>query len=98
MAYLANVNRDYDMHEFMDYVLKNKKFPPKKKSNLLYGEDITKIDVVKGFINRNLNDTRYASRSILNSIQRYFSCRDCNTTVRVINGMDTQQLRNRIKL
>lgn len=98
MVYLANVNRDYDVHEFMDYVLKNKKFPPKKKSNLLYGEDITKIDVVKGFINRNLNDTRYASRSILNAIQLYFSSRDCNTTVRVINGTVTHQLRNRLKL
>ena len=34
----------------------------------------------------------------MNAIQLYFSSRDCSTTVRVINGTVTHQLRNRLKL
>lgn len=69
--YLSTVNRQYDQHEFMNYVLSTKTLPRKKRELLLNYEDITKIDVLKGFINRNLNDTRYASRSVLNAIQLF---------------------------
>ena len=41
----------------------------KKVQNLLFSENITKIDVLKGFINRNINDTSYASRVVLNTMQ-----------------------------
>lgn len=29
------------------------------------------MDVLKGFINRNINDTSYASRLVLNTIQNF---------------------------
>lgn len=44
----------------------------KKIDNLLTEEDITKIDVLRGFINRNLSDTAYASRLLKNELI-YFS-------------------------
>lgn len=62
LMYLSTVNRQYDQHEFMNYVLSTKTLPRKKRELLLNYEDITKIDVLKGFINRNLNDTRYACK------------------------------------
>lgn len=96
--YLSTVNRQYDQHEFMNYVLSTKTLPRKKRELLLNYEDITKIDVLKGFINRNLNDTRYASRSVLNAIQLFFGGKECDTKVRVIRGAVTNQLRIKLNL
>lgn len=56
-------------------------------------EDITKYDVLKKFINRNLNDTRYASRVILNTLQDFFSSKQTGTIVKVIRGSFTHQMR-----
>lgn len=70
----------------------------KKLQNLLFSDDITKIDVQKGFINRNLNDTRYASRVILNTVQSYFNAKQLNTKVSVIRGSYTHQMRTNLKL
>lgn len=98
LMYLSTVNRQYDQHEFMNYVLSTKTLPRKKRELLLNYEDITKIDVLKGFINRNLNDTRYASRSVLNAIQLFFGGKECDTKVRVIRGAVTNQLRIKLNL
>lgn len=54
----------------------------KKIQNLLYSEDITKMDVLKGFINRNINDTSYASRLVLNTIQNFFMANDAYTKLK----------------
>lgn len=99
-AYLSNVGREWDFHEFMNYVLttyKGVKFS-KKRDNLLFSEDIYKIDVLKGFISRNINDTRYASRVILNVLQSYFEEKECNTKIKVVRGAFTHQMRVNLKL
>lgn len=70
----------------------------KKIQNLLYSEDITKMDVLKGFINRNINDTSYASRLVLNTIQNFFMANDADTKVKVIKGSYTHQMRCNLKL
>ena len=70
----------------------------KKIQNLLYSEDITKMDVLKGFINRNINDTSYASRLVLNTIQNFFMANDADTKVKVIKGSYTHQMRSNLKL
>ncbi|MDF1617212.1 type II CRISPR RNA-guided endonuclease Cas9, partial [Petrocella sp. FN5] len=69
-----------------------------KNMNLLFKENITKEEVVKGFISRNLNDTRYASRVVLNTIQSYMKAHETGTKVKVIRGSFTAQLRNRLHL
>lgn len=48
---------------------------------------------MKKFINRNLNDTRYASRVILNTLQDFFSSKQTGTIVKVIRGSFTHQMR-----
>lgn len=57
-------------------------FQERKIQNLLYSEDITKMDVLKGFINRNINDTSYASRLVLNTIQNFFMANDAYTKLK----------------
>lgn len=65
---------------------------------MLYSEDITKMEVLKGFINRNINDTSYASRMILNTVQNFFKSKESDTKVKVIKGSYTHQMRNNMKL
>lgn len=70
----------------------------KKMQNLLFSDDITKIDVMRGFINRNLNDTRYASRVVLNILQSFFNTKKIDTKVRTLRGSYTHQMRINMKL
>lgn len=70
----------------------------KKVQNLLFSEDITKIDVMKGFINRNINDTSYASRVVLNTVQSFFDAKGTDTKVKSIRGSYTHQMRVNMKL
>lgn len=99
-SYLSNVNRDWEFNEFMNFVLTHYKGVNKRKKvdNFLYSEDITKIEVLKGFVNRNINDTRYASKVVLNAFTDYFRSKDCNTKVKVIRGSFTHQMRVNLKL
>lgn len=99
--YLSNVKRDWDFHEYMSRVLelKEKKYITKAKSDkLLYLEDITKVEVLKKFIARNINDTRYASRVILNSLQAFFQSKNAETKIKVVRGSFTSQMRKAMKL
>ncbi len=99
--YLSGLNRDWDFDEFMSYVLELKKLGnirQAKVNNFLFREDITKNDVLKGFINRNINDTTYASRTILNTLQSYFKTKECDTKVKVVRGSFTHQMRVNLRL
>lgn len=64
----------------------------------MYSEDITKAEVLRGFINRNINDTGYAARVVLNTVQGYFRAKEINTKVKVIRGSYTYQMRVNMKL
>jgi CRISPR-associated endonuclease Csn1 len=68
----------------------------KKKDYLLFEPDITKFDVMKDFINRNLVDTRYATRTVLNTLQGYFSANQFPTRVLTVKGSITSTFRNKI--
>ena len=65
---------------------------------LLFTEDITKIQVLKGFISRNINDTRYASRVVLNTLQNYFKAKNAITKIKVVRGSFTHQMRDHLHL
>lgn len=85
----------------MSYVLElkdRKQIGDAKAKKLLYSEDITKIEVLKGFIARNINDTRYASRVVLNGLQSYFKSKEAPTMVKVVRGSFTHQMRKALKL
>lgn len=84
-----------------DYVerIKNcKNFNRKKTNYLLFQEDITKYDVIKQFLNRNLVDTGYACRTVLNTLQNYYKDNNIPTKVFTINGKVTNKFRTQINL
>ncbi len=61
-------------------------------------ENIDKIEVKKKFIERNLVDTRYASRVVLNSLQSALRELGKDTKVSVVRGQFTSQLRRKWKI
>lgn len=77
---------------------KNSKLNRKKKEYLLYEKDITKFSNIKEFINRNLVDTSYANRVVMNTLTTYFKDNDIATKVHTIRGSATSKMRNIINL
>lgn len=100
MAYAANKfnEKGCSYSEFKTSVLSNKNIPYKKKLNLLNEENITREVVAKKFINRNLVDTRYACRVVLNTLSDYFKDNEIDTKVHTINGRVTDLFRKKIHL
>lgn len=76
-------------------LLENKKISKAKYDLLTFEEDINKYDVRQRFISRNLNDTRYASRLILNGLQEFMKAKGKDTQIHVVRGKFTYQLRKR---
>ena len=70
----------------------------KKKDYLLYDKDITKYSNAKEFINRNLVDTSYACRVVLNTLTDYFRDNEISTKVHTVKGQATSAFRKRVKL
>lgn len=87
-----------DIETYRSFIKTNKNIPFKKKGYLLYEKDITKFSNVKEFIARNLVDTSYANRVVLNTLQNYFSDNDIQTKVHTIKGSATNVFRKRINL
>ncbi|WP_125714638.1 type II CRISPR RNA-guided endonuclease Cas9 [Companilactobacillus kedongensis] len=74
-------------------VIKNTRFNKNKRKNYLFSENVSDIDTRKRFISRNLVDTRYSSRVVLNSLQEFFREKEVNTKVTVIRGKFTSNMR-----
>lgn len=72
----------------------NKHWSDTKKKNLLFKEDLADIETRKRFVARNLVDTRYASRVVLNELQDFVTANNMDTRVTVIRGKLTSTLRN----
>lgn len=71
-------------------------FSNAKKRNLLYLGN--PVEDMKGFIDRNLVDTRYASRETYNLLKSFFDYHNINTKVKVINGSATSYFRKKAYL
>ncbi|WP_049513340.1 type II CRISPR RNA-guided endonuclease Cas9 [Streptococcus anginosus] len=84
--------------EFKQYVRNSKSLSNKKKDYLLTEEDISKIEVKQKFIERNLVDTRYSSRVVLNTLQEFYKTNDFDTKISVVRGQFTSQLRRKWKI
>ena len=94
--YFSSGKAKITFESFKEYVTKNLNFSNAKKRNLLYLGN--PIEDVKGFIDRNLVDTRYASREIYNLLKSFFDYHQINTKVKVINGSATSYFRKRAYL
>lgn len=81
--------------EMCAWINSNKRMSYAKKKNLLFMDDISEIEVRKRFINRNLVDTRYASRVILNGIQTFANESETHKELKVsvVRGQFTNWLR-----
>lgn len=90
---LDSMDDAWSFRELKAFVRESKTLSNKKKEYLLMEEDISKFDVRKKFIERNLVDTRYASRVVLNALQEHFRTRKIDTKVSVVRGQFTSQLR-----
>lgn len=95
---LDTMKAAWTFRELKDYLKHNTKIDNKKKDYLLTQEDISKIDVQQQFIARNLVDTRYASRTVLNTLQDNFKAMNKETQVAVVRGQFTSQLRKNWKI
>lgn len=82
-------------NEMAAWIKHNKRISAAKANNLLFTDDLNDIEVRKRFIARNLVDTRYASRVILNGLQTFAkeSKNHQNMKVTVIRGQFTSWLR-----
>lgn len=90
---LDSMDDAWSFRELKAFVRESKTLSNKKKEYLLTEEDISKFDVRKKFIERNLVDTRYASRVVLNALQEHFRAHNIDTKVSVVRGQFTSQLR-----
>lgn len=91
-------SRDIDYEEIKlraSKLLENKKISKTKYDLLTFEEDVNKYDVRQKFISRNLNDTRYASKVILNGLQEFMKAKGKDTQIHVVRGKFTYQLRKR---
>lgn len=100
--YMKSKGKDYDSFKARVLDLHKRKFlynnpyiSKKKKDLLLFEEDITKFEVLKGFINRNLVDTRYASKVVFNMLQGYMKANGKKTKIYCVRGGFTSNLRHR---
>ena len=79
---------------FKTIVMANNNMSSKKKSYLLFMQDITKYDVMDQFINRNLIDTSYAIKTFMSTLKSYFSTNQIDTSVTTVKGSVTNLFRN----
>ncbi len=92
--YFCSGKAKITFERYKEYVTKNLNFSNAKKSNLLYLGN--PVEDMKGFIERNLVDTRYASSETL--LKPFFEYHNINTKVKVINGSATSYFRKKAYL
>lgn len=98
MYFKNKKDNSFTYEEYKEVVIalyKSRKITKAKKDNLLFEEDINKYEVRKKFINRNLVDTRYASRKILNDLTMYFNANEIPTVVHTVRGSFTDIFRKK---
>lgn len=89
---------DYD--EFKQRIIENKKYSTNKKLNFLFEEDLNKYSI--RFINRNLRDTAYATKELINQIKmfNYYLDDKYNKTIKTLStpGQITHKIRDNYNL
>ncbi|MBR2137869.1 MAG: hypothetical protein IJ966_01010, partial [Bacilli bacterium] len=100
--YYSSGKGKMSFEQFSAIVLSNEKYKNKdrrkKVDNLLYKGNLLDPETQERFISRNLVDTRYASRTLLNELQRYFKINNIDTKVFTIRGNITDQFRKKAKI
>lgn len=95
---LDSMDSAWSYRELVAWCNSNKRLTKTKKEYLLTKEDFNKVEVRRKFIARNLVDTAYASRTVLNYLQLELRRLDKPTKVGVIRGGFTHHLREKWKV
>ncbi len=97
--YLSSSDSKISYETFKKHILNLAKgkgrISKKKKEYLLEERDINRFSVQKDFINRNLIDTRYATRELMDLLRSYFRVNGLDVKVKSINGGFTSFLRRK---
>ena len=102
--FMRKSNSDWNYEQYKSYIMTSLyidgkgEMPRSKVDYLLFEEDLNKYEVRQQFINRNLNDTRYASKMVLNTLQSFMKENYEHTKVAVVRGKFTAQLRRKWKI
>ncbi len=83
-----------EIKERASKLFNNKKINRLKFNLLTFEEDISG-EVRQRFINRNLVDTRYASKLVLNGLQGFMKHKEIDTQIHVVRGKFTSQVRRK---
>lgn len=94
--YLKSGEGGISYEEYKQYVLnlfERGLITNSKKELLLFEKDINKYEVRRGFINRNLQDTRYSTRVVLNALQDYMRANNIKTNIFTVKGSYIHKIR-----
>ncbi|MFV0556089.1 MAG: type II CRISPR RNA-guided endonuclease Cas9, partial [Lactovum sp.] len=81
--------------DYKSKIKANKHYSKNKKYNLLNDVDLNDIEVRRSFISRNINDTRYSSKLVLNELESFFKSNNLPSKVKVVRGKWTSQMRKK---
>jgi CRISPR-associated endonuclease Csn1 len=80
--------------DFKQSILLNKNYNrSNKRDYLLIEKTISRFEDMEMFINRNLNDTSYAIRSLMTTLKNYYKANGIQTNVSTIKGKQTSLFR-----
>lgn len=100
--YFSHGLGNISFEQFTEIVLSNPNYKNKERKakidNLLFKGDLLNPSDQEKFIHRNLVDTRFATRNILNELQKYYKANNISTKVFTIRGSITDQFRKKANL
>ena len=94
-TYLSSGSGSCSYESYKARILENKNINKRKRANLLFEEELDKYALK--FIERNLVDTRYATRELLNMLKRFYKDNEKDVKIKCINGSFTSQIRKQWK-
>lgn len=97
-AFLSGKFKGTSLLTYKTFVLNHKGYSNRKKQNLLFDEDINQFATLQKFINRNLVDTSYATRVVMNTLTDYFKDNNIPTKIHTVRGKITHLYRTKIHL
>ena len=95
---VSKMNGSIKTWQEFESVVNSLQITKKKKENLLNQKDVSQYINMEEFVARNLNDTSYGIRTVMNTMKKYFSDNDISTKVFTVKGKFTNNFRSRVGL
>lgn len=95
---VADLNGQIQTWDEYEAFVNSLKISTIKKNNLLNQSDVSAYENMERFVSRNLNDTSYAIRTVMNTMKKYFKANSIDTKVFTVKGKFTSDFRSRVGL